>query len=76
MRTKEEIKQKTCYNSTNPTSMNQFLIIEILLDIRDQNEEIKNQLIIMNNGLSIKDFKATSIDISVDKICDKDDDKI
>ncbi len=79
MRNRKLVESDILY-STNPSreiiSKNQMLTLEVLLDIRDQNKEIKNQLIIMNNGTSIKDYKASSkhkksinyIDIDIDKI--------
>ena len=44
MRLRKEIESGTCYSSNNGITINQNLIIEMLLDIRDQNEEIINQL--------------------------------
>ena len=44
MRSKEEIVSECFYNSSNFITINQKLLLEVLLDIRNQNEEIINQL--------------------------------
>jgi len=42
MRNRKEIVTNCCYNSSNVITINQKLLLEVLLDIRDQNEEIKS----------------------------------
>ena len=44
MRTREEINNKVSYNSSNVVTGNQSLLIEVLLDIREQNTEIIRNL--------------------------------
>ena len=49
---------------------NQRLHLEVLLDIRDQNEEIKNLL------NSMKTYSANSNDINISKIWDEGDNEL
>ena len=52
MRTRKEIENEGD-NIVGFSCSSNNLILETLLDIRDQNEEIKNQLIAMNSITSI-----------------------
>ncbi len=74
MRNKENVCKEISNLFTSGLLTNKELylkiIVEILLDIRDQNEEIKNLLI------SMKKYSVNSNDINISKIWDEEDNKV